>query len=339
MNLLVDPILLTLPEPGSDEDVIINFVHNLRIWSSELREGTHRFMIAENYDHALRVLNRYPTREAIYELWERADITTIGPGDAFRACMSLLINPFYFDELTLPDSIAVHEDQVQVAPDLVARLHEPVAAAFRETLGYVTYARERTRPALIEELILVTHPINPGEMAQIDAIIETNTGEDRLMTDIPIATTPGDLLRITSLSVFWEDTHRALQWAVDELTRARRIAVGTELLRYHTTEEFNESIRRYRFDSRPDLLAHIFWTSASLLTGAITRRRTNDHHPLENVACNRHDQTNRVWDPWRLWVTRGKPAIRLHYWWCHGEYILSRVVPHEDYDIGPVRNR
>jgi len=54
MNLLVDPILLTLPESTADEDHILSFVHSLRIWNNEVRKGTHQFWTAENYVEALQ---------------------------------------------------------------------------------------------------------------------------------------------------------------------------------------------------------------------------------------------------------------------------------------------
>lgn len=340
MNLLVDPILLTLPESTADEDHILSFVHSLCTWNNEVRKGTHQFWTAENYVEALQASNRYPTYKALSDLWAQSDINTIGVQDAFRACRSLIEGNIYrFDDLTLPDTIAVYEDQVRVDPNLVARLPEAVATAFRETLGYVVYARERNHPAMVEDLVLVTHPhpIHADNKIQIDAPIETNQGQDQLETDIPLAATPTDLLGMVALQTFWDDTPKALAWAMEELVRARRLPAPVALRPYGVAQAFNESIRRYGFDSRPDLLTHIFWESASLLTGLTSRRSTNEHHLLRDVTCNNVDQTGRTWNAWRLWVTRGKPTLRLHYWWCDGEYILSRVVPHNDYEIGPVR--
>ena len=338
MNLLVDPILLTLPESTADEDHILSFVHSLCTWNNEVRKGTHQFWTAENYVEALQASNRYPTYNALSNLWAQSDIDTIGVHDAFRACRTLIEgNIYHFDDLTLPDSIAVYEDQVHVDPNLIARLPEAVAKAFRETLGYVAYARERNHPAIVEDLVLVTHPhpIHADNKIQIDAPIETNQGQDQLETDIPLAANPTDLLGMVDLQTFWDDTPKALAWAMEELVRARRLPAPVELRPYHVDKAFNESIRRKRYDSRPDLLKHIFWASVSLLT-VTEHRTTNENHLLEGVTCNNVDRTGRTWEPWRLRVTRGKPTLRLHYWWCNGEYILSRVVPHENYEIDPV---
>jgi len=340
MNLLVDPVLLTLPEPASDVEACLCFVEQLSAWSQEIRAQRYEFFISEACVIALYESGRYPQIHTLLPLWETAGVYEVDCRTAYLACHRVLTNLPYFEDRVSVRGQLVHLGKVQVAPDLVGRLQEPVAAALRETLGYVAYAREESQHPIATDLILVTHPIQDGTDAQIEAVVETSEGEKMLTTDLPLVETPEDLLELEGLEGLWEDTDRALRWAVSDLIRKRCLDEGARLAPYAVAPEFNQSIRDNHFDGRPDRLAQIFLKVALLLAGYFPRKETREHHRLRTLGKPLRMQrgsTGKSWEAWRLWITRGKLGMRLHYWWRDGQYVLSKVGPHDDYSIGGIR--
>ena len=92
---------------------------------------------------------------------------------------------------------------MEVDPDLVERLREPVAIALRETLGSVVYAREVSRHPVALDLTLITHPIEDGEGVKIDAVVGTEKDEASLATTVPLVETLADLRRLVGLQDLW----------------------------------------------------------------------------------------------------------------------------------------
>src|SRR5262249_22450072 len=156
--LLVDPLVLTLPEPYVSENEVLAFAGHLKAWSNMVKAGHHKCLVPASYEQALRDLQRFPTPDALKRLWQTAGVTTVSYMEVFNACMSMLMNLLDLDSLTLPDHVQVYEGKVSADPDVIARSHEPVATAFRETLGYVAYARVRNRPAIVHDMALMTYP-------------------------------------------------------------------------------------------------------------------------------------------------------------------------------------
>lgn len=53
----------------------------------------------------------------------------------------------------------------------------------------------------------------------------------------------------------------------------------------------------------------------------------NDRQREQTVGEN-------TWRTWRLYITEGGGAVyRLHYWSSNKEYVLSHIVPHDEFDI------
>ena len=339
MHFLIDPVVLTLPERTADEETILRFVENLHAWSAMFRRKDSNFFVSQAYIDVLYEMSLFPTERSLRSLFLRAEVESIDPKTVLNACSRILSNmPFFEERVEVAEHVAVYHDQVEVDPDLIKRLQEPVASAFRDTLGCVAYAKEELAPPLMAEMYLVTHPVD-GPSASIEAKVETNDkGTIHLETEFPLLTAPEHLIRIQGIQQVWHDYPKAVDWAIDDLRCTQHLPAdqAQELAPYVFAPEFRDSIERYGFHNRVDILASLYRSIAQLLTRLIPPQSTAYNHLLRDVQCNRRDHAGRIWEPWRLWITRGKPAVRLHYW-CHkGYYIFSRVVVHDDMSIGPV---
>jgi len=341
MDLLVDPILLTLPDLTSGTEACLHFIEQLSVWSQEVRAKRHEFFLSETCVEALYRSGRLPEMHTLRSLWKRAGVYEVDCKTAFLACRRVLENLPYFEARVQIHDQPVHLDRVKVTPDLLGRLQEPITAAFRKTLGYVVYAKEESQHPIAIDLILATHPIKNDTGAQIEAVVGTNSGKRTLTTDLPLVETPEDLVELEDLGEIWEDTKQALQWALNNLIRKRYFERDVRLAPYDVAPEFNQSIRHNHFDSRPDLLAQIFLKVALLLGGYYPHTDGKKHHRLGEKRKGKpiraqNGSSGKSWEAWRLWITQGKLGMRLHYWWRDGQYVLSKVGPHEDYTIGPI---
>lgn len=339
MELFVDPIVLTIPKPDSPREVCMNYIEQLMMWSREVKVQRHSFFVSGSCLDASLKAGRFPSRQALLPFLQTSGITSADPNTIDRACASILNNMPYLERRFAPSYLHVHS--ARAAPNIVQRLDEPVASAFEEALGYLTYAREVVRHPGAESLALVTHPLAADHQVHIDAKIQVpDTSQDSvdLETDIPFVECPQDLMELEGLRTFWLDTARALDWAVSQLVKKSRIQPSTSIKPYRVAKEFNESISKTHLEDHPDLLARVFWQVASLLTGYIPPVSTHTNHPLQkdHRAYQLLDGSGRRWEAWRLWITSGSSAIRLHYWRNHSSHILDCVGPHENYDIGPL---
>ncbi|HKP53016.1 MAG TPA: hypothetical protein VJ183_10220 [Chloroflexia bacterium] len=336
MHVLVDPVILTLPDNTATTESVVRFLWDLEHWSKEVHAKRHNFIISSRCVDAIYMSGLYPTVHNLAPLLRKAGIEDIDPTTVWLACQSILVNEPHFEDRAKLADVAVYPDRVSVDPDLVRRLPSPVADALGETLGLVAYAREVAKPAIISDMVMATQPIERGNIINVDALIATNEGDLQVVTDCPAVLTPDDLMRMMRLQDIWSDTEQALEWALQQLIHARQLPKGKYLKMPIVAPEFNESIRKAQFDTHPDLLAALFYTVVRLVTEVIPHRPTKTHKPYKGVKCNSVDAAGREWEPWHIWVTRGGPAVRLNYWWHEGEYILSRAFAHDDDAFGPV---
>lgn len=337
MQFLVDPVLLTVPGDNATSDDIVSFVEHLYEWNEVISSQEHSFFVSEAYISALSELGRFPEYHTLRELWFKADLDYINAKTVYSACHTIINNLPYFEERAeLAGLVEVYRDQVNVTPDLVRRLEEPVAGAFRETLGCLAYAREELKPAIVDELYLITHPIEQSSVAHVEAMAETSVGQISLETEFPLITSPTHIASVQGLQNVWQNHSMVLQTMCADLAQRHQLPVLPIPASHIFAMDFNQSVERYGFHNRPDYLIHIYEKIAALVYGLIPPQSTRRNHELRDVTVNDFDVQGRRWDAWRLWVTCGKPAIRLHYWKHEGKYIISRVVVHEDFTIGPV---
>jgi hypothetical protein len=195
MHLLVDPIVIALPQSPVTEEQVLSFFEHLMRWSGEIRANRHEFIASEPCIEALYLSNRYPTPRGIQQLLERFPIEDVDAKTVYAACSRIIENYPYFEQKATvrEDEIIVDTDSVYSSPDVSSRLEEPLTTAFRETLGYIAFASEQVKPPLIDDLMLVTHPPIDGACIHIKALLVTDTGEVELETEFPLIWEPETL--------------------------------------------------------------------------------------------------------------------------------------------------
>ena len=164
MYLLVDPIVLCLPENIAESEEIEDFVEHLIIWSEFIRndQDDDQFFITANCYEALVQENRYPYRESMMALINGRDDLPYDGNTAYMACQRIIESacwPNFEDIVNLPlDQFDFDIDTVHLDPDLVERIPQEIEKSFRETFGYVAYAKEIDQNVIASNLLLLTHP-------------------------------------------------------------------------------------------------------------------------------------------------------------------------------------
>lgn len=336
MNLLVDPILLLPPNKHSNEETVTNYFEQLMQWSDLIRSNEHDFFISESYIQPMIDMGCFPAFALFKDLCDSLDLHHIDAKTAYRACSRLIENTPYFEErANLKNIVQVYEDSVSTNPDVISRLPPSICNAFRETLGYVVYAYEQLKAPITETLFLVTSSIDNHTYIDINAKLETQTGELISESELPFISSPQNLMNTIGIINFWRDHDKAIKWAIEELIKCRRLKNDYTVYPHLFSRDFDQSIEDYGLD-KIDHLYYIFQNVASLITGNIAPREDRRNHALKDVSSRCVDNLGQIWNPWRIHVTKGKPTIRLHYWRRDNRFIISRAVVHEDYYIGPV---
>ena len=345
MYLLVDPIVLHLPEAAATSDQINYFFTNLYNWNKFIRtnEGNHTFCMTQVCRLALGA--EYPSRNSLQSLITRADNCVFDAHTGYGACQYLLQAfagwPLFEQMIALPlDAFAFDDEDMSLAPDLVGRVPTEIAESLQETFAYVAYAKEIDNNPIAADLLFLTQPVKNSDKIEIDVhlLIDDSEVDDsdewqHAQTDLAIVGTPEDLLRRSDLTDIWEDTRAAIDWQIIKYRTNGTIKEDTQLSRYTVGPEFNDSLQDCHFPTHDNRLKRCFEKIAQLLTGNIwnydelrTGPNANDPQRTKTVA-------DRVWSAWRLYITGGGNAFRLHYWYSEGEYILSNVVTHDNFNI------
>lgn len=339
MELFVDPVVLALPAAHCSAETLRTYVLRLSEWSAEARDSGHDFFVSRGCAYALARDNIYPDGAALRRLWSSADCKiSVNYQTVATACRRITNNVPYLEARVQSEHVAVECGSVHVDPDLVRRLPEGVASAFKEALGCVAYAREELKHPRAMGLMMVTHPIRDGDEAHVRAEVLADDDTSTVESAIPMIQSTAELRRIEGLGAFWRDSESAIAWAVSDLCE-KGYPLEHELAKFSVAPEFNQSIEDQHYDARLDRLVQIFHCAARLLTSAIPHVSTKRHHRLKRNHSEivEHDESSgRTWEAWRVWVTEGEQALRLHYWWEDGQFTLSKVGPHEDYRIGPI---
>ncbi len=337
MELLVDPVVLALPPLSVDKEHCVRFAQQLELWNDTIRRSQHEFFVSWACANVLYGNGQYTDVHSLRRRLMAADVFEFDANTLFTACQHILMNmPYFEDRVPSCKDVAVDGNDVSINPDLAQRLEPEVATALRETLGYLAHAREMVKHPYATDMLMLTHPIPSEGTGVIEAIIFTDEGQAEVNAKVPLVEQPDDLVRMAGLPAIWQDTNQAINWAIQELVRKRALTEPVQVASYSVGVEFNTSIQTYRFDTQPGRLVAIYTEIAKFLTGITTTQGSVEDHDLRNVTCNRVDANGCEWEPRRMHLTGRPSSIRLHYWKYRGQYILSRVVPHEDYAIGPV---
>ena len=351
MYLLVDPVVLCAPRP-TEQAKMDDFVRYIVDWGDSLTDDRNTFYITQECDYALcqHPLDflRFRPHDVKSDIY---DSTTIS--NAATQITNYLLKPNHFLKIANLPILEVFCDELDLDPDLVKRTRkeftkrisevgelnptstavvQQAAESLQEALGYIAYAKEICQHPILSKLLLLTDPINKNsDTVVINAILKTEAGElPPVETDLPIVKSPEDLLRHTDLTEIWENTRYAINRAVVLYKADKSIDQDAQLSSYAVHPGFNQSLQECQFPTHSDRLTQCFRKIAQLLTGEI-QNKNELRTAAPTTAPQREEKVNgRDWKAWRLQITKGGDAYRLHYWHSNGEYVLSNVVAKND---------
>jgi len=343
MDFLLDPYILAVPELSRGADPAREYLFSLQAWAAEVTAGAHKFWLSAPILESLCRVNQYPLYDQVKSLAQRIkhESKIFDANTAFRACEPILVSPPYIDDkLQNGYAIRVDEATTVIIPDVIAnRLHPEVADALRETLARVGYAKEKHSQELAVSLLFATSALEgQDDTVGVEADIYAPDRSNRLKveTDWLLITSPSELGEIKKLETFWANIEQAVNWAYQDLCDCGVLDKEKHKLpNFAVGGRFSQCIQQQHWDKRPDYLAKVFRTAVKVLTGYWSRG-TKKNHELRISSSNRR-QRIRARDgatAWRAQVTRGRLAIRLHYWLTpDGVVELSTIGPHENYKI------
>ncbi|MCL4298958.1 MAG: hypothetical protein KJ077_24690 [Anaerolineae bacterium] len=339
MNFLVDPYILATPVT-KDPILIEDYLFNLQTWICEVTNNRHKFWLSYYILTSLVNAGLFPTFDRVVELlMDQKGSSSLFDPTIYRAFEQTLVIPPYIDDELGGGCMALNDSTTIIIPDqFTKRLNENVVAALKETFAELAYAKEKLTNEIAISLLFATDTSNiQDDTIGVKAEVCTEE-EDQLMVESSwsLITAPFQLNEIENLAEIWEDTNYAVQWAYQDLCNCGVLNPESHILpKFKVGSSFNKRIRDYHWHKRPDYLSKIFRAAVKVLTG-LWKKNTDEVHELR-VSSASSRQRVRAKDratAWRVQVTRGTPAIRLHYWLTlEGVIELSTVGPHEDYDI------
>lgn len=329
MELLVDPILYTVPDVIQEPEAHVQFVASLSSWTEEFCTNQHNFYVWSECMDALNAAGCFPYPKNLRKVWALAEEKVISPDLVWTFCKKLFEVPNLEDLIIDPlmRDMLIDEKDFQIRPELLDRLPPSVANTFQRALGWIAYVMATQNNSPAADLMLVTHPLPLEQkgslpMAEIVAYVVTDGHDARIEAELPLIMEPADLAARQTLAELWQEPEKAIKWMAQDMVREGVLPKTTKLAPFHVHDTFVESIRRYGFATPSSRLHQIFRKSVLLLSGNISPD-PDAHHTLDK----HQQQVVGKWGAWRLHVTGSPIAIRLHYWRRGNEYILMHVVP------------
>lgn len=335
MDCLLDPFLIALPSEDSDANRFENYIEELYRWTAEVRKKNHKFWLSWWIFDALEKTKQYPNWNNV-QVIKKQHPQVFSAYDVFRACERELLEPFFIDEVCKNEDLYYESASAIVLPEEIEeRLKSNVAQALRETLVYIGIAKRICEEPVVLGLLFASIPVKSGNnlvTLKIRANDFSKEGaEVEIDTEWPLITSMEQLDGFEGLKSFWQDTQRAVDWAYKQLcTEGKLRPAETFCPQIIRGKNFNSSIKTMHFENRIDVLSAIFRVAVLATTGKLPKN-TKPHKPLRVGDEADSEQVIRQSDgatAWRVWVTKGAQAIRLHYWLTPDNQVeLSNAVP------------
>lgn len=341
MHFLVDPVVFAIPTKDSKKEIFKEYARCLSLWEREFRGRPDRYLVSRDYMYALSQTGNYPVIANLRQVAQLLLEAGTDPKTIFGVCHGPLGGGLRFEEFFSDinlDDVLVENNDFLVDPNLLNRLPTSVADTFRAALGRLAYAKAYTKDVTAQSMGLVTHPIENNHHAAIEATlmfasrVETEVDTEKVSTNVPLFTSPEQVIACEKLADIWQDTRRAIEWQQYHLTLQDPTLAQTDFPPYLVADTFNESVLENHLYNNGGDLNQIFRKIVLLLAGKIPfNTRENHTLHLNNQIVERN------WGAWRMHITGNPISLRLHYWRCQvsNRIILMQVAPYENFDIAP----
>lgn len=341
MHLLFDPVVLAVPGGVAvTAETYLAYAAQLLDWDEIARGVQHPYCVPGELKDALVADDCYPDAATLYRRWGPAGVR-MSPDTVATVARSILDRTPTLERFFAADlgGVQVEEKQVSIQPDLLARLPEQTAAAFCRALARVAWLRQSVaaptaghNPA---DLWLATQPVaGPVKVAAIHAEVLADDGGDNLLavdSDLPLATHPRDLDRYFKIELAWREPAAAIRaMARVLLNEPFSDRVVRRLERLRIGKAFCASIEGCQIHTQRGYLESVFRKCVMVLADDPSIHDEEQHHRLRKGSKPISDGR---WQAWRLWVNRGNPGYRLHYWRDNDEFCFMNVRFHGDLSI------
>ncbi len=339
MHLLFDPVVLAVPgRVGLTLLEQLEFAERLLDWNEVAHGAQHAYFVPDELRTALALDECLPDKGTFIQRW---GLGGGRPSPDLLATVALKIlnrtpalETFFAADLA---GVQVEEKAVSTQPDLLARLPQETAAAFCRALARVAWLRQAAAPAAgpdPADLWLATHPVaGPTKVAAIHAEVLADDGDGLLAvdSDLPLATHPRDLDRYFKIELAWREPAAAIRaMARVLLNEPFSDMVVRRLERLRVGDGFCASIEGGHIHAQRGYLESVFRKCVMALADDPSIHDEEQHHRLRKGSKPISDGR---WQAWRLWVNKGNPGYRLHYWRDNDEFCFMNVRFHDDLSI------
>lgn len=321
-NFVIDPLLVTTPEAGSSQDVLVQWLSALDTWVNEAESSTFSWRHFLACTHILYILNRFPDFRALQQILLSCNDLNIN-----IAALSRSITSFFGDEthdidtISRTQSVVLDPDVADIEPDELL-LRNDLRVRTELVISLLRLACDRS---IGNELATATHMVTlpfiaPTRTIRVSGTVGLIEPEEvgstligsSLNEHIPAVFSPGDLTRVLSAIDIWRGGPTEFQRAVE------RLAVSlspSNVLSSRLHARFWQSLENSTIYTDENALDKLIRLCAHILTNTIPQGA--DRRPLRISETPDTSQRTRLRDgasAWRLTITTAGIGWRLHYW-------------------------
>lgn len=343
MHLLFDPILLAVP---TDDAPLahLEFVERLVAWDGVTRDEQHHCFVSVELAGALVQDGCYPDWHTLSRRWSEVGVR-LAPDAAATVARRLLLTNVSLETFFAPSvpgmldlaHVQVEDSTFAVQPDLLTRLPQTAATAFRHALARTAWLRDATAEAPPASavapdpanLLLVTRAPDeaaeslPAAAIRAEVLVDADADLAPVRNELPLVTTPAGLDQYFDLNAAWSDPAAVIR----QLARRMIIAPPDALFwrrleRFRVGDDFAASIKRCQIHRKAGYLRKVFRQCVLLMADDPSTHDEKQHHRLGqgNTPISRGR-----WQAWRLWINSDSPGYRLHYWRDDNNFIFMHV--------------
>lgn len=343
MDFLLDPYVVAAPKVISSSDQLAYYVNSLLDWIRLKKSSGHIFWFTTHLASALTEDDCYPYPSVIKRSCKGIKITeddALNLETAIRAIQKDFIEPRYLEEVIGDLQINFELIESVVLPEEIqSRLSPSVAFALKKSLVMMAIAIHKYGSEFAKNVFVASNPLPADSnevMIDFNHLISSDDFE-HMIASWRLVSKPKQLDEIEGLLNFWQDTHRALDWAYGQLRADNSLDDTRRFLRPIVGNSFNKSIIDAHFEKNLTVLDALYRNCVLAIYGEGGFERCgHKHHELRIGPQPNQPQQIRGSDGATAWRVHLCGVIRLHYWLLSdGRVELSRVTNgnHNDFYI------
>lgn len=329
-NIFVDPVIVAIPNDGTDRDEIVAWIKNLDLWLQEALSTHFLWLHATNVTDLLEIHGRFPNFGNLRNLKEAYNL------DINLAMLMRKVNTFFRDPVfDLGDKLdklgylaELKEDSVTILPATLSARWPVFIQTAMHSLLITSCVCKQTAHAFASTLYIATMKYSDhSQEMTISATITYTIPElacqpgDVISQAFPLLFTPDDLLPLIDVMVLWLEGESGVIYAIEQLYKKHWHKSGENPLQFSLGSHFCESIISSGLETHEITLHKIVKLASATIADQVKFISSAKLHPLRVNLAGDSPQRIRSRDQataWRLDVTKHGAGWRLHYWHIPG---------------------